>query len=184
MFYFGSDILKTFLNEEQISRLTYNNPCTRYTEKTGYQVCNGYIAINNGGLFGVGLGNSTQKFLYLPEAYTDFIFPIISEELGSIAASLIIVGFIIMLYRILKIAREAETLTGSLLAYGTYSLIVAHLLINLLGVLAIIPITGVPLPFLSNGGSFALNLIILLFITERVCIESKAVKLKREINNI
>ncbi len=184
LFFFGSDLLKTVLNEEQLSRLTYNNPCTRYSEKTGYQVCNGYIAINNGGLFGLGLGNSTQKYLYLPEAYTDFIFPIVVEELGSVIASLIIIGFLIMLYRILRIAREAETLTGSLLAYGTFALILTHLLINLLGVLAIIPITGVPLPFLSNGGSFALNLIILLFITERVCIESKTQKLKREIRSI
>ena len=184
LFFFGSDVLKTILNEEQLSRLTYHNPCTRYSEKTGYQVCNGYIAINNGGLFGVGLGNSTQKYLYLPEAYTDFIFPIVVEELGSIVSSLIIIGFLIMLYRILKIARESETLTGSLLAYGTFSLIVAHLLINLLGVMAIIPLTGVPLPFLSNGGSFALNLIILLFITERVCIENKNRKLRREIENL
>lgn len=186
LFFFGEGILKNtnILNEEQLSRLTYANPCTRYSEKTGYQVCNGYIAINNGGLFGAGLGNSKQKYLYLPEAYTDFIFPIVVEELGSIAASLIIIGFVIMLYRILKVAREAETLAGSLLAYGTFSLITAHLLINLLGVLAIIPLTGVPLPFLSSGGSFALNLIILLFITERVSVESKNRKLKREIANL
>ena len=89
-----------------------------------------------------------------------------------------------MLFRILKIARKADTLTGSLLAYGTCALITTHLLINLLGVLAIIPLTGVPLPFLSSGGSFALNLIILLFITERVCIESKNRKLQREIRNL
>lgn len=184
LFFFGNNLLKNVLNEEQISRLTYQNPCTRYTEKTGYQVCNGYIAINNGGLFGAGLGNSKQKYLYLPEAYTDFIFPIIVEELGSIAGSLIIIGFLIMLYRILKIAKEAETLVGSLLAYGTFSLITAHLLINLLGVLAIIPLTGVPLPFLSSGGSFLMNLIILLFITERVAIESKNQKFKREIRNL
>ena len=184
LFFFGSDILKNVLTDEQLSRLTYANPCTRYSEKTGYQVCNGFIAMNNGGLFGAGLGNSKQKYLYLPEAYSDFIFPIVVEELGGIVASLIIVGFVVMLFRILKIAREAETLTGSLLAYGTFSLITAHLLINLLGVLAIIPLTGVPLPFLSSGGSFALNLIILLFITERVCIESKARKLKREIANL
>ena len=184
LFFFGSDLLKTVLNEEQLSRLNYHSPCTRYTEKTGYQVCNGYIAINNGGLFGLGLGNSTQKYLYLPEAYTDFIFPIIVEELGSIISALIIIGFLIMLYRILRIAKKAETLTGSLLAYGTFALILTHLLINLLGVLAIIPITGVPLPFLSNGGSFALNILILLFITERVCIESKTEKLKREIRNL
>lgn len=184
LFFFGDGILSNVLKEHQISRLTYKNPCTRYTERTGYQVCNGYIAINNGGLFGAGLGNSKQKYLYLPEAYSDFIFPIVVEELGSIAASLIIIGFIIMLYRILKIAREAETLTGSLLAYGTFSLITTHLLINLLGVLAIIPLTGVPLPFLSSGGSFLMNLIVLLFITERVSIESKNQKLKREIRNL
>lgn len=184
LFFFGSDILKNVLNEEQLSRLTYTNPCTRYSEKTGYQVCNGFIAMNNGGLFGAGLGNSKQKYLYLPESYTDFIFPIVVEELGGIVACLIIIGFVVILYRILKIAREAETLTGSLLAYGTFSLITAHLLINLLGVLAIIPLTGVPLPFLSSGGSFALNLIILLFITERVCIENKTKKLKREIDSL
>ena len=186
LFIFGGDILRhtDFLNEEQLSRLTYTNPCTRYTEKTGYQVCNGYIAINNGGLFGVGLGNSTQKYLYLPEAYTDFIFPIIVEELGSIIASIIIIGFLLMLYRILMIARKAETLSGSLIAYGTFAFITSHLLINLLGVLAIIPLTGVPLPFLSHGGSFNLNLIILLFMTERVCIESKRIKLKKEIERL
>ena len=184
LFFFGSGILKNVLNEEQISRLTYTNPCTRYREKTGYQVCNGYIAINNGGLLGAGLGNSKQKYLYLPEAYSDFIFPIVVEELGSVVASIIIIGFLIMLFRILKIARKADTLTGSLLAYGTCALITTHLLINLLGVLAIIPLTGVPLPFLSSGGSFALNLIILLFITERVCIESKNRKLQREIRNL
>ena len=99
LFFLGADILKhTPLTDEQLSRLTYHNPCTRYTEKTGYQVCNGYIAINNGGLLGAGLGNSKQKYLYLPEAFTDFIFPIITEELGSIAASLILIGFLIMFF--------------------------------------------------------------------------------------
>jgi len=184
LFFFGSDILKNVLNEEQLSRLTYSHPCARYIEKTGYQVCNGYIAINNGGLFGLGLGNSTQKYLYLPEAYTDFIFPIIVEELGSIIGALIIIGFMVMLLRVYKIAKRAETLTGSLIAYGTFALILSHLMINLLGVLAIIPLTGVPLPFLSNGGSFAFNLIILLFMTERVNIESKKIKLKREISRL
>ena len=184
MFAMGSDILKGALTEEQLSRFVYKNPCARYSEKTGYQVCNGYIAINNGGLFGVGLGNSTQKYLYLPEAYTDFIFPIIVEELGSITAGIIIIGFIIMLYRILRIAKSSETLTGSLLAYGTFSLITAHLLVNLLGVMAVIPLTGVPLPFLSSGGSFVFNLIVLLFITLRVSIENKNIRLKKEINNL
>lgn len=186
MFFFGEEILKNtnILNEEQLSRLTYTNPCTRYSEKTGYQVCNGFIAINNGGLFGVGLGNSKQKYLYLPEAYTDFIFPIVVEELGSVASSIILIGFLIMLYLILKIARNSETLVGSLIAYGIFSLILAHLLVNLLGVLAIIPLTGVPLPFLSSGGSFAFNLIILMFMTLRVSAENKNIKLRNEIRNL
>ena len=184
LFFIGGDLLKNILTEEQLSRLTYSNPCTRYSEKTGYQVCNGYIAINNGGLFGLGLGNSKQKYLYLPEAYTDFIFPIVVEELGSIVASFIIIGYLIMMFRILRIAKSSETLTDSLLAYGTFSLILIHLLINLLGVMAIIPLTGVPLPFLSNGGSFAFNLIILLFITLRVSIENKNLKLKKEISRL
>ena len=137
------------LNAEQSSRLTFKEPCTRYTDKTGYQVCNGFIAINNGGLFGTGLGNSTQKYLYLPEAYTDFVFPIIVEELGAMLSIFIILAFIVLLYRILKIAKHANTLSGSIMAYGSFIFILLHLLINLLGILAIIPLTGIPVPFLS-----------------------------------
>lgn len=165
---FGGELL----NSEQASRLTYRQPCTRYTEKTGYQVCNGMIAINNGGLFGVGLGNSTQKYLYLPEAHTDFIFPIIVEELGSIAGALIILLYLFILYRILKIAKKAKDLTGSLIAYGTFLTILLHLLVNFGGILALIPLTGVPVPLLSYGGSITLNTLILIFLTLRVSIES------------
>lgn len=161
------------LTKEQSSRLTFQKPCTRYLDKTGYQVCNGFIAISNGGLFGKGLGNSTQKFLYLPEAYTDFVFPIVVEELGAIAAVLIIFGFIVMLYRILKIAKHASSLSGSIIAYGSFLFLLLHLLINFLGVLALIPLTGVPVPFLSYGGSFYINIIFVLFLTQRVQIETK-----------
>lgn len=160
------------LNEEQQSRLNFKSPCVRYTEKTGYQVCNGFIAINNGGLFGTGLGNSTQKYLYLPEAYTDFIFPVIVEELGVIAGIVIIIGFILMLYRILTIARNASTTRGSIIAYGTFIMILLHLLVNFLGILALIPLTGVPVPFLSYGGSFYINLMFMLFLTQKVHMET------------
>ncbi|HBA37417.1 MAG TPA: hypothetical protein DCY94_01710 [Firmicutes bacterium] len=165
---FGGELL----NSEQASRLTYRAPCTRYEAKTGYQVCNGMIAINNGGLFGVGLGNSTQKYLYLPEAHTDFIFPIIVEELGSIVGSIIILLYIYMLFRILKIAKKAKDLTGSLIAYGTFLTILLHLVINFGGILALIPLTGVPVPLLSYGGSNVLNIIALIFLTLRVSIEA------------
>lgn len=174
----------SLLNSMQKGRLNFQNPCSRYTEETGYQVCNGFIAINNGGLFGVGLGNSTQKYLYLPEAHTDFIFPIIVEELGLIVGILIILGYAYILFRILKIAKSSENLRCSILAYGTFWYLTLHILVNLLGVLALVPLTGVPLPLLSYGGSFTVNAIIMLFVVERVSIENKINRTKREIKSL
>ena len=166
---FNSDMLTS----AQASRFNFKNPCSRYLEETGYQVCNGYIAIHNGGLFGVGLGNSTQKYLYLPAAHTDFIFPIIVEELGLIGGACVLVAYIFLLFRILVIARNATNLRNSIIAFGTFAYVLSHIVINLGGLLAIIPLTGVPLPFLSYGGSFMLNLMILISLTQRVNIETK-----------
>src|SRR5574344_485492 len=177
-------LLTYALNAEQTSRFNFAKPCTRYTEKTGYQVCNGMIAISNGGLFGVGLGNSTQKYLYLPEAHTDFIFPIICKELGAIAGVLILFGFVVMLIRLLNIARKSSTMRGSIIAFGTFCYILLHLLVNLMGVLALIPLTGVPVPFLSYGGSFYANLIFLLFLCERVAIETSNNKTKELLRSL
>lgn len=173
--YSGADIL----NSRQLSRLKFQNPCSRYTEDTGYQVCNGFIAIHNGGLFGVGLGNSTQKYLYLPEAHTDFIFPILVEELGAIAGVFVLIGYAYILYRILKIGKDSRgNVRNMILCYGTFALIFLHLIVNLMGVLALIPLTGVPIPFLTYGGSFTINLILLLFVVQRVAIENKNRKVK------
>lgn len=173
--YSGADIL----NSRQLSRLKFQNPCSRYTEDTGYQVCNGFIAIHNGGLFGVGLGNSTQKYLYLPEAHTDFIFPILVEELGAIAGVFVLIGYVYILYRILKIGKDSRgNVRNMILCYGTFALIFLHLIVNLMGVLALIPLTGVPIPFLTYGGSFTINLILLLFVVQRVAIENKNRKVK------
>ena len=180
LLYSGAEIL----NSRQLQRFEFRNPCSRYTEDTGYQVCNGFIAIHNGGLFGVGLGNSSQKYLYLPESHTDFIFPIIVEELGLLIGILLIIGYMIMLWRILKIAREAENLRLSILAYGVFLYLLFHILINLMGILALIPLTGVPLPFLSYGGSFTINVVIMLFVVQRVNIENKTIKTKREMASI
>ncbi len=160
------------LTKEQADRLTFKSPCTRYTEKTGYQVCNGFIAISNGGLFGKGLGNSTQKYLYLPEAHTDFIFPIIVEEIGVLGASIVILMYMLLLFRLLKISKEASTIRGSIIAYGTFCYILLHLAVNFLGILALIPLTGVPVPFLSYGGSFLMNVLFLMFVNERIAIET------------
>lgn len=175
--YSGADLLSS----KQMQRLQFQNPCARYTEDTGYQVCNGFIAIHNGGLFGKGLGNSTQKYLYLPEAHTDFVFPILVEELGAIVGILVLFGYLFMLYRILKIGKDAKgNIRNMLLCYGTFVFILLHLLVNLMGILALIPLTGVPLPFLSYGGSFTINIILMLFVVQNVAIENKEVKIKRE----
>lgn len=171
-----------FFNSTQLARFKFKEPCKRYKEDTGYQVCNGFIAMHNGGLFGTGLGNSTQKYLYLPEAHTDFIFAIIVEELGLIFGILLIIGYIYILYRILKIAKKAFTLRGAILAYGTFALILMHLLINFLGILAVIPLTGVPVPLLSYGGSFTINIIVMLFVVQRVAIENNIAKSKLEMS--
>ena len=175
----------SILNSRQLSRLQFKNPCARYKEETGYQVCNGFIAIHNGGLFGVGLGNSTQKYLYLPEAHTDFIFPILVEELGAIVGILVLLGYLYILYRILKIAKGAKgNVRNMILCYGTFSFILLHLLVNLMGVLALIPLTGVPIPFLTYGGSFTINLILMLFVVQRVAYENKLAKLQREMASL
>ncbi len=161
------------LSEHQMARLEFSDPCDRYLENTGYQVCNGFIAINNGNWFGVGLGNSTQKYLYLPEAHTDFIFPIIVEELGLLFGIFIVFLYFLLLMRVLKIARGATNIRNSILAYGVFLLLLSHIFVNLMGILAVIPLTGVPLPFLSYGGSFAFNIIVMLFVVQRVAIENK-----------
>ena len=173
--------IPSFLTETQASRFNYHNPCSRYLEETGYQVCNGYIAINNGGITGVGLGKSTQKYLYLPEAHTDFIFPIIVEELGLIGGFIVLLAYIILLYSLLVIACNSTNLTGSIIAFGTFSYILMHIIVNIGGLLALIPLTGVPLPFLSYGGSYMLNLMILLGLCQRVAIETKEYKYKIEV---
>ncbi len=173
-----------FLTEMQMKRLIYKDPCTRYTEETGYQACNGFIAINKGGLLGKGIGKSTQKYLYLPEAHTDFIFPIAVEELGLIFGIALILGYLFILYRILKIARTSYNLRNSIICYGIMIYILSHLVINLSGILALIPLTGVPLPFLSYGGSFTTNLVFSTFIAQRINIENKIMKNNIEISSI
>lgn len=173
---FKSSVFTKLAGED--SRFNYSVPCSRYTSKTGYQVCNGFIAINNGGLLGVGLGNSTQKYLYLPESHTDFIFPIICEELGLLVGIGVILGYIFMLFRIYQISKKATNLRNQIIAYGVFIYLSLHILINLVGITALLPLTGVPLPLLSYGGSFTINVIVMIFIVERICYESNDEKSK------
>lgn len=159
------------LSDAQKSRFDFFDPCSKYAE-TGYQVCNAYIAINNGGAFGVGIGKSTQKYSYIPEPHTDMVFAIISEENGLIKCTLIFIGYIIILYRILRLSRITNTIRNRYICLGVAVFIFMHILINLGGLFGLIPLTGVPLPFLSYGGSFTLTLLISLALVERIHIET------------
>ena len=165
------------LNEARKSRLTsFLDPCGKY-EKGGYQVCNSYIAINDGGMFGLGIGKSKQKYSYIPEPHTDSAFAIIAEEYGIYRTVFIFIGYIIILQRILTIGSKASTLRGRYICIGVASFIFAHIFINLGGMFGIIPLTGVPLPFLSYGGSFVLSLISSLALVQRINIETKNKKI-------
>ena len=169
----------SFLKGYQLERFNFRDPCLRYKEDSGYQLCNSFIAFKNGNLTGQGIGRSTQKFLYLPESYTDFIFPIIVEEWGLVVGIIIILLYLFIIYRVYVIAKRAVSLQASLLAYGVCIYIFLHVAINLVGVMGIGPLTGVPLPFLSYGGSYTINLFISLAIAQRVAIESNKQKKKK-----
>ena len=161
------------LTKSQKQRFNFKEPCKRYRDETGYQVCNGYIAINSGGLLGSGYGNSKQKYLYLPEAHTDFIFAIIIDEMGLITGGLMLLAYFIIIWRIIMIGRRSYNLQGAIICFGVATYISLHVIINLGGVLGLIPLTGIPLPFYTYGGSFMMNLIFCLGLVQRVCIENK-----------
>ena len=167
----------------QKSRFNFLEPCTRYQDPTGYQVCNGFIAINNGKLISISPGNSQQKYLYLPEAFTDFIFPIIVEEFGLITGIAIILMLMVMIYRILVLAKKSVSVQNAMICYGVACYIFLHTIINLVGVLGLMPLTGVPLPFFSYGGSFALTLAISLAIVQRISIENYNYMQKKVLEN-
>lgn len=170
----GTKLLKSY----QLERFNFIDPCDRYQEESGYQLCNSLIAFKNGGISGKGLGNSTQKYLYLPESYTDFIYAIVVEEWGLIAGIIILFIYLFILFRIIKIARKANNLRNSLIAYGVFCYILIHIMINLLGITGLMPLTGVPLPFLSYGGSYAICMMIAMGLVQRVSIESYKKEIK------
>jgi cell division protein FtsW len=124
-----------------------------YPTDLGYQIIQSLYAIGSGGLFGVGLGKSTQKFLYIPEPQNDFIFAILAEELGYIGVFLVIAMFCMLLWRGIRIAIYCEDMFGTLLATGITSLIFIQAALNIAVVTGLVPNTGITLPFFSFGGT-------------------------------
>ena len=138
--------------------ITFMNP---FADKqgSGWQIIQSLYAIGSGGLFGVGLGKSTQKYLYLPEAHNDFIFSIIAEELGFIGCVVVIAMFAVFIWRGIIIAMKSPDMFSSLIAAGITTMVGLQAIINIAVVTSSMPNTGMPLPFFSYGGT---SLLILL----------------------
>lgn len=148
----------SIVTEGNMKRIVgYLEPFENFQDE-GYHLVNSYLAIGAGGLKGLGLGQSIQKFGYLPEPHTDFIMAIISEELGLIGVSIVILGLAYIVLKGIYIGIKCRDSFGSMLAIGIASMIGIQAFINLGGVSGLIPITGVPLPFISYGGSSILVL--------------------------
>lgn len=142
-----------FLADYRVDRLeSLFNPWKTQHDQ-GYQLLQSLFAIGPGGLTGNGLGNSIQKLAYLPEAHTDFIFSIIGEELGFLGGATVIVLFITLIVRGVIISVQAPDQFGTLLGIGIISLIAIETIFNLGVVTGLLPVTGIPLPFISYGGS-------------------------------
>ena len=122
-------------------------------QNAGFHIVQSLLALGSGGIFGLGLGDSRAKFFYLPEQYTDFIFSILGEELGLIGALAVVILFIVFGYRAIKIAIAAPDRFGFFLVIGCVSIVVIQAFVNIGVVTSSWPVTGVPLPFISFGGS-------------------------------
>lgn len=148
-------ILATVMSSYRSGRFLYLNPWNdgQNGQGDGYQIIHSYYAFSEGGIFGVGLGNSREKFLYLPESETDFIFAVIGEELGMVGALLVIAAFVVMLWAGMRIARAAFDDFGAMVAGGLMVMLVFQAFLNIGCVIGVFPTTGKPLPFISSGGS-------------------------------
>jgi len=140
---------------------TLTNPFSQESG-TGYHISNSLIAIGNGGLFGRGLGNSIMKLGYLPEPHTDFIFSIICEELGLLGGLVVICLLFFIVFRAFELANKTNSYFYKLVCVGVASYIGSQTFVNLGGISGTIPLTGVPLPFISFGGSSMISLSIAL----------------------
>lgn len=148
-----------------------------YSDTSGYQVMQSLYAIGSGGFFGRGLGNSRQKLLYLPYGESDFIFPIVCEELGFIGALVLILLFAFLIYRIIRVAINARDMFGCLVATGVATIICIQVIINIAVVTSSIPPTGVSMPFISYGSSALVIFMLMIGIVLNI---SKFTKISNE----
>lgn len=144
----------------RLARLTVFLDPWKDASNTGFQIIQSLISFGSGGFGGVGIGDGMQKLFYLPEPHTDFILSIIAEESGFIGVSIVIILFTLLVFRGFMIAMKAPDLFGTLLAAGLTMVIAMEAFINIAGVMGLIPLKGLALPFLSYGGSsFVMSMI-------------------------
>jgi cell division protein FtsW len=141
--------------------LTYAHK-TASTSDPGYQQLQSKIAVGSGGWTGVGLMESKQKMLFLPEAYTDFVYAVVGEETGFIGSVLLLAGFVVVLWRGFRTSLRANDHFGRYLALSVTVCVLVQALINISVVLDLLPNKGIPLPFISNGGSSLLSTLLLM----------------------
>ena len=132
--------------------LSFLNP-QAHAQSSGYHILQSLYALGSGGLFGVGLGQSRQKYFYLPEEHTDFIFAVLGEELGLVGGLLVLALFGVLIWRGYRVAASAPDLFGTLLAAGITTMLAVQAIVNIGVVTGVLPITGIPLPMVSYGGS-------------------------------
>jgi cell division protein FtsW len=138
----------------RLQRLTgFRNPCGQHALSIGYQACQGIYALSSGGWFGLGLGASREKFGYLPNQYTDYIFAIIGEELGLLGTLVVLGLFALLGYAGIRIAQSCPDRFSQLAAAGVTAWLLGQALVNMGAVVGLLPITGIPLPMVSFGGS-------------------------------
>ena len=150
--YFSSEFFRDKFQYAVTRVTTFIDPW-KYASKEGYQVIQSLYAIGSGGLFGTGLGDSKQKYLYLPEPHNDFIFSVLAEELGFVGCCGVFILFAIFIWRGILIAMKAPDMFGSLVAVGITTLVGIQAIINVAVVTSSMPATGMQLPFFSYGGT-------------------------------
>jgi cell division protein FtsW len=156
------------LKPYQMQRFTCAFDHAANTKAQCYQLNQSLIAVGSGGVFGRGLGQSRQKFLYLPEVYGDSIFAVMAEEIGFVFVTTFLLLYLFLFYRIIKIAKNAPDIFGKLLCTGVATWLFIQTFFNIGGIIGLIPMTGVPLPLVSQGGSSLIAFLIGLGIVSNI----------------
>ena len=157
--------------------LSFIDPAS--SASVGYQSNQALIGLKQGGLSGMGIGESIQKYSYLPETHTDFIFAIIGEELGFIAGSLLMLMYYIIFYRAVQISKKSNDIFGIMLSIGFGLSITIYAFINIGVVIGLVPVTGVPLPFISYGGSSLITNLMMIAILLNISKAQRKLNVKR-----